>query len=182
MLIIFHMDTNFIIATAIGFIALCVTVSSFQRKEARQIFFVQIFSPLLWALHFFLLGAWAGCVINVLNSFKNIGITFINDTLIKKFAMIYIVILWFVFWIFVYQTPSDLTLLLSNTLGSLLIFTRDNRYIVARGNILIALLWFTYGLINNSIPSVLTEIFILSSIIIGMIRHEAKPFKLFKFK
>jgi len=176
------LDNSFLIATVIGLIALCVTVYSFQRKQARQIFFVQIFSPLLWALHFFLLGAWAGCLVNILNSLKNTGTVFFSDRHIKKFALIYVSILWFIFWIFVYQTPSDLTILLSNTLGSLLIFVRDNRYAVARGNIVIAGLWFAYGMANSSIPSILTEIFIISSIFIGMLRHEQKPFRLFRLK
>lgn len=174
------MDLDLTLPNALGFCGLCLTIYSFQRKHTRQIFFTHIFSGTFWALHFFTLGAFAGAAINTCNILKATAFVYLDKRHFKKFICIYIPILWGLFLVFVYNQAIDLLPLISSTIGTMIIFVRDNRYIVARLSCLCALLWLVYGAMSGSIPSVLTEIFILSSVLIGMIRHEDKPFKLFR--
>ncbi len=176
------MDTHTILINLIGFVACSLTIFSFQRKEPRQIFFTQIFSSLLWSIHFFFLGATAGALINLTNMTRKTALVYINDKYTKIFAALLLCFVWTLFFTFVYSKTTDLLPLAANTIGISFFFVRKNRYITARISIIGALLWLSYGFIEQSYPSIITEIFIISSIIIGMVRHEEKPFTLLRTK
>ncbi|PCH99109.1 MAG: hypothetical protein COB76_06405 [Alphaproteobacteria bacterium] len=176
------METPLIIANIIGFLACVITLYSFQRKGAREIFFSQIFSTALWAVHFVLLGAFSGAVMNIGNMIKAICLVYLDEKHVKKFVIAFVLILAGVFFCYIYEKPSDLLPLVSVTLGACLMFVRDNRYIVARISIIDAICWTIYAVIEKSIPGLVTDILIIISITTGMVRHEEKPFKPFRLK
>lgn len=53
-------------AQAVGFVALCVTVMSYQARTTRGIAFRQAVGSLFWTAHLILLGAWTGGLLNLL--------------------------------------------------------------------------------------------------------------------
>lgn len=170
------------ITNLVGVTASIITITSFQRKTTRSIFFTQIFSTFLWVIHFFLLGALSGALMNAGNMTKAISFVYLKEKYKTSFVIIFSPILWITFFYFIYETPSDCLPLISGTLGTFMIFFRDNRYIIARASLLGACCWIAYALIQGSIPALITDTVIIISIIIGMIRHEGKPFKLFRLK
>ena len=174
------MDTQFFITTIIGVTASALTIWSFQRQKTQQIFFIQIFSTCLWVIHFILMGALSGVLMNAANMVKAIALVFLPKQYIKIFVCTYLPTIWIFFIGFIYTEATDFFPVIAGTIGAFIMFFRDNRYIVARASIIGAACWIAYALIVGSFPALVTDSFILMSIVLGMIRHEEKPFKFFR--
>ena len=56
-----------IIAQAIGIIAMIVGALALAQKNTKTILLIQIFSTALFSIHYLLLGAFAGALLNVLS-------------------------------------------------------------------------------------------------------------------
>jgi len=61
-----------ILAQTIGIIAMAVGAFSLAQKNTKTILFIQIFSTALFSINYFLLGAYAGAVLNVLSLARNL--------------------------------------------------------------------------------------------------------------
>lgn len=170
------------LATLIGFVASAVSMYSFQRKNTRNIFIAQIFSGSLWVAHFMLIGALSGALINALNVCKLITFVYVPKRFESLCVAIYLIALYVLYFCVIGHSWVEALPMISATFSVFLIYVRDNRYIVARASLLSALLWLCYGIINGSLPAMLNDTFILISVWIGMLRHEKKPFKLWRFK
>lgn len=174
------MNAYAIITNIIGAIASVLTIYSFQRKTGRQIYTTQILYTVLWVVHFVMIDALAGALMNLCNCVKAIAIVYLPVRHIKFFPIFYLTTIWAIFYVFVYQHPMDLLPIISGTIGAFLIYYRDNRYIIARASLVGASMWIGYAILTGSIPALITDSFVLLSVIIGMIRHEEKPFKFFR--
>jgi len=117
---------------------------------------------------------------NAANMVKAIALVYLPKKYILFFTIAYISLLWVAFYIYFFEKWTDIFPLISGTLGALIMFVRDNRYIVARASIIGAICWIIYGLAAGSIPALMTDSFILISIFVGMKRNEEKPFKFFR--
>ena len=62
---------NFIIAQIIGGIALIVLIVSFQKSEKKKLLKYQMFSSLLYAIQYVLLGAYTGSLMNLICMVRN---------------------------------------------------------------------------------------------------------------
>ncbi len=62
---------NFIIAQIIGGIALIVLIVSFQKNEKKKLLKYQMFSSLLYAIQYVLLGAYTGSLMNLICMVRN---------------------------------------------------------------------------------------------------------------
>ena len=158
----------------IGFIAMAIIVASYQQKSHKKILTFQMVSGLLFTVHYLLLGAYTGAVMNLLGAFRSL----VYSNRDKKWASS---IIW--------PTIFSIGFLISG------ILTWDNIYSVFP---LIAMLmssvvlwiekpkinrifslptstgWLIYNIKNLSYPGIITEIFVLASIIIGIIRLDIK--------
>lgn len=66
-------------AQAVGFVALAFAVSVFQATKGSSMNKLQTIAASLYALHFFMLGAYTGSAMNVLGGVRNI--TFLEQKL-----------------------------------------------------------------------------------------------------
>ena len=187
----FHsQDPTYLIGQAVGVIALIFAIISFQQKTQKKIVFIQLISSTLFSVHFYLLGAYVGCLLNIIGIFR--AAIFMNKD--KKWAKNK-------FWLWFFIAVSvlagvttmdgDLNLLTWNIdfgaihtyfaflpmIGMILTsvaFWVENAKTVRRISFPSSPCWMIYNAYNRSWAGVATEMFVMCSIIIGMIRYDRR--------
>lgn len=72
-----------LIGQLLGFVSTALFLLSFQFKQNKQLFALQLGSFAFYVLHYFLIGAIAGCVAMAINTARCVVMYFFND---KKWA------------------------------------------------------------------------------------------------
>lgn len=176
-----------IAAQIISIIAMCIALLSFQQKKQRNILLLQFCSGSLFTIHFLMLKAWTGCLLNLIGIFR--AAVFANRS--KKwashiawpilfcalFAGVYV----FNFTVLKMEPVfSNFLVQLLPTLGmfaTTISFRMKKASQVRVFSIISSPLWFTYNAIQGSIGGMLTELFTLISIVVGMVRLDIKKKK-----
>ncbi len=168
---------NNIIAQIIGAVALGMAIISFQQNTRKKILLFQLIAGSIFSIHFLLLGAYTGAALNALSVCRNI--IFYNKS--KKWASH---IHWLFLFIFVsiivgiltWENIITLFAMTGMVLGSVS-FWLDNPKYVRRLSFPISMLWIVYNIVNKSYAGILTELFVMSSVIIGIFRFDIKKNK-----
>ena len=181
-------DPAYLIGQAVGIIALIFAIISFQQRTQKKIVFFQFISSTLFSVHFYLLGAYVGCLLNIIGIFR--AAIFMNKD--KKWAKNK-----FWLWFFislsvlagVITMDGDLNLLTWDIdfraihtyfaflpmIGMILTsvaFWVENAKTVRRISFPSSPCWMIYNAYNRSFAGVATEMFVMCSIIIGMLRYD----------
>ena len=173
------------VAQAIGIIATVITILSFQQKKQRGIVFFQATSSAMWCIHFIMIGAYTGGILNLVATLRNLIMT--KRDKYKWTGSPWFVVLMAVLSLGVYivsftvfNTPTTKTNLLLELLPALgivvttIAFREKEAKKVRLLSIMNSPLWLVYNAFNHSIGGVITETFCLISIGIGYLRHDRK--------
>ncbi len=159
-----------IIAQVIGFLALALSAFSFQQNTQRRIMIWQSLSCALFIVHFLLLGAYTGALLNLVAMVRSIVYSQRGNKWADSLAWL------FVFWgaialsgVFSWKGPLSLLPLAAMMLTTLSMRIKIPKYIRLL-TLPSAPLWLVYNVVNKSIAGVFTEIFALVSILVAMIR------------
>ncbi len=163
-----------IIAQILGFVAFACSVISFQRRTHKGIVALQLTSNVLFAIHFCLLGAYTGAVLNGIAAVR--ACVFVNKG--KKWADNFI---WFVVFcalsiiagIFTWDGIVSILPILGMICTTIAFWIKTPKY-VRMSAFPSSPLWLVYNIINKSCGGVITEIINMISIIIAMIRLDLK--------
>ena len=171
-------------AQILGYLAMIITILSYQAKTQKNIVTIQIFSTLTFTIHFILLEAYSGAILNLIGTIRAIifsqrdkkwgahyvwVIIFILLTFLSYFLTVFIII----------PEPTVKTYLveLLPTLGFIATtfsLRMNNAKLVRRYSLLNSPLWLTYDIINGSWGGAITETFSIVSILIAMFRLDFK--------
>jgi len=160
-----------IIGQIIGFFGTAAFFISYQQKEQKQIVFFQIIGISMFVVHFFMLGAYTGAILNVFGVVRAV-IYYNND---KKWAQSK---LWFYGLIIVYTVVGILTwedwfsvLPIIAMILSTFAFMQTNALRFRLLNFPCSPMWLIYNLHHFSISGSITECFTMTSMIIGFFRY-----------
>ena len=67
------MTTEFIIVQFIGLLAWCILAVSYYRENTNKILVFHILASVLYAIHYYFLGAYSGFFITVFEIFRDYG-------------------------------------------------------------------------------------------------------------
>lgn len=171
-------NTKIIIAQIIGFIALLLLVIVFQKNNRKSMLRLMMVAALLYSVHFFILGALTGSALNLLNMFRSYVFASRDDKQWAKYNWwLYvfigaIIILGVTTWGGWYSILA-LTAVLVQTIAFWSTNTKFIRYI----SLLVPPCWFAYNYIVGSIPGMITEVMILSSLLVGIYRFDIQKQK-----
>lgn len=155
----------------IGLIALFFAILAFQGKERRQILLRQSFAATLFSIHFWLLSAYSGSVMNLISVFRNI-ISEKKDrkSWAKSIWWMYLFIgLSLVAVVYFWQGPISLLPALGIIVGTIGVW-RNKPGEVRFYMLLTVFIWIPYTIITKSYSGLLTQIIIGTSIVSGMYR------------
>ncbi len=152
------MDLNFNFAQAIGIVATIFIITAFSQKRDNHLKFIGMAGSLLFALHFLLLGAYAGAIVNIVNAFRSgLSIKFHRST---KMMVLFIFVYLFLA-ILTFEQIINLLPYISGILGAYSLYQLSGIPMRVFG-LIGSFLWLTYNIIFMSIGGIITECFVIS--------------------
>lgn len=163
----------YILAQLIGCVTMLFLFISYQVNERRKMVFLQICISICCILQYALLGAYSGVAINIVCLTRNILFYYrgkykwadhvILPGIISAAEVILTVLVW--------KGSADILALIGAPLQTAAVWMKQPKYI--RILMLIASpLWLIYDVHYKFYVGVLTECIVMSSILIGMLRHD----------
>ena len=166
---------NFIAAQIIGFIGTGLLVFSYQFKESKKLFIVQMFSNIAYILHFFMLTAFSGSI--------NIAIALVRNFVLinsskgwarNKYWLWLFISLHIIVTIFTYQDMFSLLPCIGMVAITIASWTRNGKKIRMTNIFVNSPSWLIYDIYTVSYSGIVCEVLTLLSVIISFFRHGVK--------
>ncbi len=161
-----------IIAQIIGFCGLALNGLSFQQKKRKGILSFQICAAAMFIVHYILLGAYTGAVLNFLGLLRSL--VFINND--KKWAKSPA---WLGVFIVVFSVASVATWVdwYSFLPATAMILTTVSYWLKNETKIRLVTFpsspcWLVYNIITGSIAGIATEAVVMISLIVAIVRYD----------
>lgn len=168
-------DTKFIISQLIGFVAAALLLLSFQQRTHRRIVVMQACSGFLFAVQYFLLGAYEGMIGNVVGFTRSIAYSFRGKSKAVDHIACPVVfaILAGLGGLATYTNPASLLPMAAMMISSFAIWSPKTQQLRAL-TMPTSAMWLVYNVICSSYSGIVTEVLNLISIVIGLIRFRKK--------
>lgn len=178
------MMTTELIAQAIGIVAMVMNCLSYQQKNQRRLLMLQLAGSSLFTFNYFLLGAYAGAMLNLIAMTR--ALVFLNkektkaDHIAWTGAFIVSCVVAYVLVFAAFGKPFEIKNLIVEVLPvismtlSTVSFRYGNAAAVRRFGLICSPLWLIYNIFCFSIGAICTEVLNLVSIILGMLRYDRK--------
>lgn len=176
-----------ILGQILGFVGAFFNILSYQFKSHRNIVLCQLFGTSFFTISFLLLGTYTGGLLNAVGILRCIVYSSKD-----KFRADHIG--WLVFFISLYITMYVLTFtlfgatfdlprallevlpVLGMIFSNLALRMQEGRHIRMLA-FLASPMWLVYNIITVSMGAILCEVFVLVSVVIGVVRHDIKKIK-----
>ncbi|MBR3803671.1 MAG: YgjV family protein [Clostridia bacterium] len=164
-----------IIGQIVGFVAMAIIVFSYQQKSHKNILVFQMVSGLLFTLHFFLIGAYTGCVSNLIGAFRSMIYANRDKNKFTGFKLWPVIfsIIFTVSGIMTWDNVFSVFPIVAMVASSVVLWI-DSPKINRAFSMPTSACWLIYNIPTRSFAGIATEIFVLSSIVVGMIRLDRK--------
>jgi hypothetical protein len=157
-------------AQLVGIAGICLLFATFQFNNRRTILRIQIASGLVWAVHYLLLGALTGALMNGLLSGRNY---FFEKYRGKR------IILWISLAVLLsagllsWKDWSSILPILGSSIGTIAMWQKKPTHIRL---LMLAVppLWFVYNAINGSFPGMLGDTVTFTSVLVGIYRFDIR--------
>ncbi|MBE6820198.1 MAG: YgjV family protein [Ruminococcaceae bacterium] len=168
-------DTTFIVSQLIGFVAAALLLLSFQQRTHKRIVVMQACSGFLFAVQYFMLGAYEGMIGNVVGFTRSIAYSFRgrSKTVDHIACPVVFAILACLGGLATYTSPASLLPMAAMMISSFVIWSPKTQQLRAL-TMPTSAMWLVYNVICSSYSGIVTEVLNLISIIIGLIRFRKK--------
>ncbi|MBR5156489.1 MAG: YgjV family protein [Clostridia bacterium] len=164
-----------IIIQSVGVLGIIASIISFQCKKHNSILFFRTLNEALFAIQFFLLGAYTGMAMNLVGCVRNVIFTKqISKNKKTTVSTIIFSILFITFGIVTWQGAKSILIMVAKVLSTVA-YGNKNTTFVRTILFITCTNWLIYNAIVMSIAGVFCEAFTLSSLIIGVIRLDIIP-------
>ena len=165
------MDTRQLLIQTIGFAGTVLFFFSYQCRENRRLFQVQLASYLLYTVHLLLLGAVTGGISYILNTLRSFCLGSRYAVLKGKAACGLICLLQLTALYFTWDGWLSLLPVAANIAATVGGYTRDGRKIRLVGMLINSPLWMIYNLLVGSWAGILDEIVSEASMLLSICRY-----------
>lgn len=168
------MDIKFLIIQFIGLIGYVLLSYSYFKKKKKDILLIQIFSYIMFILHYQFLGAITGSVCNLLGLLSFL-IIYLFDVLKKnkKVLLCIIIPILLVISFLTYENIFSIFPIIGIVLA-VLSFTTNNEDLIRRTGIVGAICWLIYSVVYKSYVSIVFEAVTLVSVVIAYFKRRKK--------
>ena len=164
-----------IIIQLIGGLGILSSIISFQCKKHNFVLVFRTLNEFLFAIQYFLLGAYTGMAMNLVGCVRNIIFTKqVSEHKNTTGGIILFSILFTIFGIVTWQGPKSVLIIVAKVLSTLA-YGNENTSFVRKTILITSTSWLIYNSLVFSIAGVLCEVFTLASIIVGIIRLDIFP-------
>ena len=158
---------------AVGFLALFFVILSFQKGNRVNILLIMLVGLILFVIHYCLLKAWIGAVMNLIEA----GVVFVSykketkSWAKQKFWPYIFITLYLAVGLVTAKTVVNFLPIVAQIFGAIAVWQTNPRAI--RFLMLAPRpLWFIYNFFVGSYAGMVTEVFILLSVVIGIVRFD----------
>ncbi len=160
------------IAQLIGLVAFVVAVSSFQKNSQKGILALQMVSSTLFCIHFALLGAYVGAMLNAIAALRAFVFGQKDRPWAKnKFWLVFFTVVCIAAGVLTWDTVFSALPILGMVFTTVAFWIEDP-VLVRRLSFPSSPCWLIYNLVNGSWAGVMTESFVICSILVAMWRYE----------
>lgn len=164
-----------IIIQIIGGFGILASIISFQCKKHNLILFFRTLTEFIFAIQYFLLGAYTGMIVNLVGCVRNLVFTKqISHNKKTTISVIIFSVMFIVFGLASWQGPKSILIIIAKVLSTLA-YSNKNTTFVRSIIFVTSTSWLIYNCCVFSIAGVLCESFTLLSLIIGIIRLDIIP-------
>lgn len=165
------MEGNVLLAQAIGMAATIISILSFQCKDNRKLFIMQIASSSIFALHYLLLGAHTGLLLNLASVVR---LFFLYNGQ-KRWArhpamMVGVTLLMALCGAVTWNGWLSLLPTAAMAVGTPFYWSQNGKTLRWAQLCFISPCWLAYNIALLSIPGIITETLAMLSVIISLIR------------
>ena len=169
-----NMDTKFWIAQLVGVIGYSTLGYSFYKKKKKDILLIQIFSYLVFTIHYWLLDGITGSVCNLLGLIAFIIIYFFDLYKKNKKILIAIIIPILIFIsLITYQNIYSIFPIIASVISTLAFIT-DSEDTIRGIGIIGSICWLIYSIVYKSYAAIVFEAITLIVIIIAYFKRRKK--------
>ena len=178
------MDFYDIIAQAVGIVAMAFNILSYQQKGYMRVMTFQLLGSALFAVNFFMLGAFVGGFLNTVGIFR--ALVFMNKkrlhaehpAWLATFVCLYILSYILTFTVIgkpltLFNGIIELLPVVAMTAVTIS-FRLSNDRAIRRFGLISSPSWLVYNIVNFAVGAMICEILSLCSIVIGIIRYDLK--------
>ncbi|MBQ9162070.1 MAG: YgjV family protein [Clostridia bacterium] len=170
-------ENHDIIAQAVGIVAMAFVILSFQFKSNNVCFAMNLAGGALFLIHYGMIGAWGGCLMNAVACVKSI-VLLLGEKVKKLPVLVALLGLYAGVTAFVmikgWDGPLAIMACVAQFAVTIGMWTRDHiKLRVVRGGI-VAPLWIVYNFLSGSIGGVVCELFTMSSVIVYFVRRKLR--------
>lgn len=160
-----------IIAEIIGWIAFAFSMTSCLSKNGRTIILFQVPSNILWTMHLGIIGAIGGALMCGIAATRNfLGLHFTEKQ--NRYVFLAIIPIVILLTIFFGEGPVAYLVAGANIIMGGQILFKDNARMVRACNVLARSVWFFYGLVAGSVPTMALELSCIVSVLIATYRYD----------
>lgn len=160
-----------IIAQLIGVIAVCFSLAIFQVNKREIMLRIGAVAGLLYAVHFFLIGAPTGAAMNIVGSIRSYIFSIIKPTRKNIWILVFFICVSLLGAALTWEGALSL-LPMGGIIFGALAFWQSNPTTIRRLALIASPLWFIYNAASGSYPGMFIEIFIMTSNLIGQYRFD----------
>lgn len=176
------MNTNQIVAQAIGIVAMAFNILSYQGKQQKTVIALQLFGAGLFAVNYLLLGAAVGGILNLIGTVRAVVFLF-KDKLktdrvhwLVAFVLSYLAVYVLNFTVFGKElSVKNCIIELLPVIGMTALtigFRLKKAADIRKCGLVSSPAWLIYNVTVGSWGAIFCEIFTLISIFVGMFRHD----------
>lgn len=173
-----------ILGQVFSFGAMGCNVFSLQQKKKRNLVLFQLLGSTLFAISFFLMGAYSAFLQNVVATVRNV--VFSRDKMSEKankiwtgiFLCLFLLAYGLTFWVFGEAfTPKNAILQALPTIAMCIMsvaFSLKNVFHIRLLSIVNAVFWLVYSIIYINLGDIVSEVLCIGSSVIAIIRYDLK--------
>jgi Bacterial inner membrane protein len=150
----------------IGVVAVVISLCIFQTNKRKNMLRLGTAASLIYAIHFYLLGAYAGSAMNVVNAACNGTFTKVNPCRENRHILYFFVALVTTATLVSWQGVRSLLPCMA-TIVMTFGFWTENTTTIRRAGMIASPLWMVYSIISGSYPGIFIEAVMITSNLIG---------------
>ncbi|MDD6175016.1 MAG: YgjV family protein [Firmicutes bacterium] len=174
------MNPIMILAQVLGFVGAAIEISSFQWKDSKKLFLIQIIFSTIFSVHYLLLAvenpsAYTGVLLNLAGMIRAVFLFFGDRQWARsRIALVGVMLLMAVCGIVTWEGWISLLPTAAMVVGTPFLWTRNGKTLRLAQLFVISPCWLIYNAAVFSVAGVLTECFNVGSVIVSICRFGLK--------
>ena len=168
-----------VIAQAFGILGTVSYLVSYQIKKNRGFFIFQCFGSLFFVLNFFMLGAYTGCLLNLVNILRAVALA--SGKKLRHGAVHLLVHLLYIgVTVLTFDGWLSLFVLAPQIVATYVMWQGNGKHIRYVQLFFVSPIWLTHNIIVTSIGGIVCEIFAITSTLISILRFRRSGYEVSK--